>query len=168
MALNCLHKILIVLPLTAAAFSAAADGSVPADSVTLPGVVLAEVAVTTIKGGNNANADESATYIGRKAVEQLSIVNLKQAAALAPNFHIPAYGSRMTSSIYVRGLGARIDQPAVGLNIDNIPIINKDNFDFDISDIDRVELLRGPQNILYGRNTMGGLINIYTDRKSVV
>lgn len=162
MALNCLHKILIVLPLTAAAFSAAADGSVPADSVTLPGVVLAEVAVTTIKGGNNANADESATYIGRKAVEQLSIVNLKQAAALAPNFHIPAYGSRMTSSIYVRGLGARIDQPAVGLNIDNIPIINKDNFDFDISDIDRVELLRGPQNILYGRNTMGGLINIYT------
>ena len=70
-ALNCLHKILIVLPLTAAAFSAAADGSVPADSVTLPGVVLAEVAVTTIKGGNNANADESATYIGRKAVEQL-------------------------------------------------------------------------------------------------
>ena len=75
---------------------------------------------------------------------------------------MPQYGSRMTSSVYVRGLGTRIDQPVVGLNIDNVPIINKDNFDFDLADISRIEILRGPQNILYGRNTMGGLVNIHT------
>lgn len=126
------------------------------------GVVLGEVSVTAIKGGISPNADEAVTYIGSSAVETYNLVNIKQAAALVPNFHIPAYGSRMTSSVYVRGLGTRIDQPAVGLNIDNIPIINKDNFDFDLADIDRIEVLRGPQNILYGRNTMGGLINIYT------
>lgn len=149
--------------------SEAADSSLTGNSVSndtsvvsLPGIVLGEVAVTTIKGGYHANADEAVTYIGAKSVEDYDLVNIKQAAALAPNFYIPAYGSRMTSSIYVRGLGTRIDQPAVGLNIDNIPIINKDNFDFDIADIDRIEMLRGPQNILYGRNTMGGLINIYT------
>ncbi len=125
-------------------------------------VVLNEVSVTAIKGGEHPNADEAVTYIGSGAVETYDLVNLREASALAPNFYIPAYGSRMTSSIYVRGLGTRIDQPVVGLNIDNIPIINKDNFDFDLADIDRVEILRGPQNILYGRNTMGGLVNIYT------
>lgn len=124
--------------------------------------LLGEVSVTAIKGGDHPNADETVTYIGNSMIESLNIVNLKQAAAIAPNFYIPAYGSRMTSSVYVRGLGTRIDQPAVGLNIDNIPIINKDNFDFDLPDIERIEILRGPQNILYGRNTMGGLINLYT------
>ena len=71
-------------------------------------------------------------------------------------------GSRMTSSIYVRGIGARIDQPVVGLNVDNVPFLNKDNYDFDMPDIARIEVIRGPQSTLYGRNTMGGLINIYT------
>lgn len=125
-------------------------------------VVLGEVSVTAIKGGDHPNADEAVTYIGQRAVERYGLVNLREASALAPNFHVPSYGSRMTSSIYVRGLGTRIDQPVVGLNIDNIPILNKDNFDFDLADIDRVEILRGPQNVLYGRNTMGGLVNIYT------
>lgn len=150
----------ILLPATATGTTPPLD----ADSVSpvLRNVVLNEVAVTTIKGGDHPNADEAVTYIGKEAVETYDMVNIRDASALAPNFHIPAYGSRMTSSIYVRGLGTRIDQPAVGLNIDNIPIINKDNFDFDLADIDRVEILRGPQNILYGRNTMGGLINIYT------
>ena len=149
-----------LLPATAVAV----EGSLPADSVGTQrsGVVLGEVSVTAIKGGDHPNADEAVTYIGSNAVETYDLVNLREASALAPNFYIPAYGSRMTSSIYVRGLGTRIDQPVVGLNIDNIPIINKDNFDFDLADIDRVEILRGPQNILYGRNTMGGLVNIYT------
>lgn len=135
-----------------------------ADTTTtpLPAVALGEVSVTTIKGGDSPNADEAVTYIGSQAIGQYDLVNIKQAAALAPNFYIPAYGSRMTSSIYVRGLGTRIDQPVVGLNIDNVPILNKDNYDFDLVDIDRIEILRGPQNILYGRNTMGGLMNVYT------
>lgn len=146
------------------AAAVAATATLATDSVTdrLQGVVLGEVSVTAIKGGDTPNADEAVTYIGSSAVKTYDLVNLREASALAPNFYIPAYGSRMTSSIYVRGLGTRIDQPVVGLNIDNIPIINKDNFDFDLADIDRVEILRGPQNILYGRNTMGGLVNIYT------
>jgi len=125
-------------------------------------MTLPPVSVTAIKSGINPEHDEAITTIGRKEIEKLNIVNIKQASEIAPNFYMPRYGSRMTSSVYVRGLGTRIDQPVVGLNIDNVPIVNKDNFDFDLSDITRIEILRGPQNILYGRNTMGGLINIYT------
>ncbi|MFR9672550.1 MAG: TonB-dependent receptor, partial [Rikenellaceae bacterium] len=66
------------------------------------------------------------------------------------------------SSIYVRGLGARIDQPVVGLNIDNVSFLNKNGFDLEVMDIEKMEILRGPQSTLYGRNTMGGVVNIYT------
>ena len=104
----------------------------------------------------------SSTVIGRGEIEQLGIEGMKGAANVVPNFFIPDYGSRITSSIYVRGIGARMDQPAVGLNVDNVPYLNKDAYDFDIADIASIEMLRGPQSTLYGRNTMGGLINITT------
>ncbi|MDE6283518.1 MAG: TonB-dependent receptor [Muribaculaceae bacterium] len=161
-----LHILLIINVIaTPIAYAGEAGvGSLSPDSTatSLREISLGEVSVSAIKGGNNPQADEAVTYIGRKAIETYDLINLREASAFAPNFYIPAYGSRMTSSIYVRGLGTRIDQPVVGLNIDNIPIINKDNYDVDLADIDRIELLRGPQNILYGRNTMGGLVNIYT------
>ena len=125
-------------------------------------ISLPQVSVTAIKGGVLANHDEAITVVNHAEIERDNLVNIKQVSEMAPNFYMPQYGSRMTSSVYVRGLGTRIDQPVVGLNIDNVPIINKDNFDFDLADISRIEILRGPQNILYGRNTMGGLVNIHT------
>ena len=90
------------------------------------------------------------------------MTSVKTAADLVPNLFIPDYGSRMTSTVYVRGIGTRIDQPAVGLTIDNVPVMTKENYDFDLADVARFEMLRGPQNTLYGRNTLGGLMNIYT------
>ena len=88
--------------------------------------------------------------------------SVKDLSALMPNFYQPDYGSRMTSSIYVRGFGARIDQPVMGMMVDGVSYMNKNNYDFEFADVARVELLRGPQSTLYGRNTMGGQMNIYT------
>lgn len=120
---------------------------------------LEEVSVTAIKStgaGMAARGAVAATVVSGKEIERLGIVTMKNVSEVAPNFYIPDYGTRMTSSIYVRGIGARIDQPVVGLNVDNVPFLNKDNYDFDLVDIERVEVLRGPQSTLYGRNTMGG------------
>lgn len=126
-------------------------------------VTLGEVSVTAIKQSTDAGRlPVASTVIGGDRVERLNIVTMKDVSEIAPNFYIPDYGSRMTSSIYVRGIGARIDQPVVGLNVDNVPYLNKDNYDFDLTDIERIEILRGPQSTLFGRNTMGGLVNIYT------
>lgn len=157
---NCFRCLFSVLAVFAGIISSLAH---PTDTEFADTVMtLPPVSVTVIKSGYALDRDEAITSIGQREIERLNIVNIKQASEIAPNFYMPRYGSRMTSSVYVRGLGTRIDQPVVGLNIDNVPLINKDNFDFDLSDITRIEILRGPQNILYGRNTMGGLINVYT------
>lgn len=124
---------------------------------------LSELNVVAIKQDSRLREDAvSSSLIGLTEVENLGIVDMKSASGVIPNFYIPDYGSRITSSIYVRGIGARMDQPAVGLNVDNVPYLNKDAYDFDIADIASIEMLRGPQSTLYGRNTMGGLINITT------
>jgi outer membrane receptor proteins, mostly Fe transport len=155
------------LPVSASDFPAAVSGreeaprvvSEAADTV----VTVERVQVTAIKQGLVLRHQPvAASVVGRERIERQGIRSLKDAASLVPNFHMPDYGSRMTSSLYVRGLGARIDQPVVGLNVDNVPYMNKDAYDFDLADIERIEVLRGPQSTLYGRNTMGGVINIYT------
>ena len=100
--------------------------------------------------------------IDRSQLERLNLQSVRAVSEIAPNFFMPQYGSRMTSSIYVRGLGARIDQPVVGLNVDNVPYLNKDNYDFGLADIQSVEVLRGSAGVLNGRNAMAGQINIRT------
>lgn len=90
------------------------------------------------------------------------LASLKEVSQKAPNFFMPDYGSRLTSAIYIRGIGSRINNPAVGLYVDDIPFNDKSAFDFKLNDIARIEILRGPQGTLYGRNTMGGLIRAYT------
>ncbi len=124
---------------------------------------VSEVNVTAIKQGLQLNREPlSATVLGATSLEQNRVMDIGEASALAPNIFIPDYGSRITSSIYVRGVGARIDNPVVGLNVDNVPYVNKNSFDMNIADIERIEMVRGAQSTLYGRNTMGGQINIYT------
>ena len=151
--------------LTLVAMMAVGAGVVPAAAQpsVRDTVAIGEVSVTAIKLNSDVRVQPMAsTVVGSGEVERLNIVTMKGVSEIAPNFYIPDYGSRMTSSIYMRGIGARIDQPVVGLNVDNVPFLNKDNYDFDLADIQRIEVLRGPQSTLYGRNTMGGLINIYT------
>lgn len=121
------------------------------------------IQVTAIKQGMALRSlPVASTIVGSHAIERERIDALKALSQSVPNLHLPDYGSRMTSSIYVRGLGARIDQPVIGLNIDNVPVMQKNNFDVELADAERIEVLRGPQSTLYGRNTMGGVINVYT------
>ncbi|MFI3317640.1 MAG: TonB-dependent receptor [Rikenellaceae bacterium] len=124
---------------------------------------ISTVHISSIKQGLSLSKEPiAASVISQSRIESDDIETLKGVSDLVPNLFIPAYGSRITSSIYVRGLGTRIDQPVIGLNIDNVAVINKNGFDLDVMDISRMEILRGPQSSLYGRNTMGGVINIYT------
>ncbi len=118
--------------------------------------------VTSLKGGAERRAPVSTTTMYMRRLEERGVTSVKELSALAPNFYQPDYGSSITSSIYVRGFGSRIDQPVVGVIVDDVPLMNKNAYDFDFYDIRRLELLRGPQGTLYGRNTSGGVMNITT------
>lgn len=130
-----------------------------ADTIMLAGIDI----VSSVKLSDDTNKQPySVTTIGRADIENRHINSIKELTAIAPNFYQPDYGSRMTSSIYVRGFGSRIDQPVVGMNIDQLPVMNKNNYDFELFDIDKVQIIRGAQSTLFGRNTSGGTINITT------
>ena len=118
--------------------------------------------IASLKSDTRHSKPISATTITMADIERRGIGSIKELSLIAPNFYQPDYGSSITSSIYVRGFGSRIDQPVLGLTIDDIPVMNKNSYDFDLYDIRRIELLRGPQGTLYGRNTSGGVMNIAT------
>lgn len=121
------------------------------------------VIIATPKENNRLRQQPlSATSFSQDDMRNKGISSVKTMNGLVPNLFIPDYGSKLTTSVYVRGIGSRINTPAVGLYVDNIPFIDKSAFDFNYSDIERIDILRGPQGTLYGRNTMGGLIRVFT------
>ncbi|HEX2920785.1 MAG TPA: TonB-dependent receptor [Bacteroidales bacterium] len=108
------------------------------------------------------NIPASVSVIPTNVIEDNEIRSLTDLSATAPNFFMPEYGSKLTSPVYIRGIGSRINSPSVGLYVDYVPYFEKAAFDFDFFDINKIEVLRGPQGTLFGRNTMGGIINIVT------
>ena len=128
------------------------------DSVALKELVI----VAPKEVGLEKNLPVATYSLGMKKIEDLQIGSLKDISLVVPNFYIPDYGSKLTSSIYVRGIGSRMNEPSIGLYVDNIPYLDKSGFDFDFFDIQSISLMQGPQGTLYGRNAIGGLINIYT------
>ena len=104
----------------------------------------------------------SSSVFGNETLQQLNVHDLSQLSQFVPSFVMPAYGSRLTSSLYIRGIGSRINNPAVGVYYDNIPLMSKSAFNNHFYMLDRVDVLRGPQGTLYGQNTEGGLVRIYS------
>jgi outer membrane receptor protein involved in Fe transport len=99
---------------------------------------------------------------GSEQLQQLNVHDLSQLSQYVPSFVMPSYGARLTSSMYVRGIGSRINSPAVGIYYDNIPLMSKAAFNNHFYMLDRVDVLRGPQGTLYGQNTEGGLVRVYS------
>lgn len=104
----------------------------------------------------------SSTILSQQEMQAAQVQSIKQLTGVVPNLFIPDYGSRLTTAVYIRGVGSRINTPSVGLYVDNIPYIDKSAFDFSYADVERIDVLRGPQGTLYGRNAMGGLIKVHT------
>ncbi len=104
----------------------------------------------------------SSTVFTANEMDRLNIRGLDQLSYHVPSFVVPSYGSRYTSSFYVRGIGSRSGDPAVGVYVDNVPLVNKAAYNRHFYQLDRIDVLRGPQGTLYGINTEGGVVRIYT------
>ncbi len=140
----------------------AEDIVIPKDSIKMS-YIGDEVVIEAFKSNNNLSQQPiSATLLSDKVLQERNITEIKEINAFVPNLFIPDYGSKMTSPAYIRGIGSRINAPSVGLYVDGVPYFDRSTFDFDMTDVERIEVLRGPQGTIYGRNTMGGIINVYT------
>ena len=133
------------------------------DTTTASQYNLKEVTIVSRKEGRDLfDLPISSSQMNSRQLKLSTINNIKDFALSIPNMFMPDYGTKLTSPIYIRGIGSRINSPSVGLYVDGIPYFEKSAFDFEFSDISSIEVLRGPQGTLYGRNTMGGIVNVTT------
>lgn len=146
-------------------FCLLATGNVLAEEAdTLKVVDVEEITVIAAPKENRKLREQPAavTLLSQQDMQNAQVNSIKNLTSVVPNMFIPDYGSRLTSAVYIRGIGSRINTPSVGLYVDNIPYIDKSAFDFSYADVERIDVLRGPQGTLYGRNAMGGLIKVHT------
>jgi iron complex outermembrane receptor protein len=129
---------------------------------------LQEIVVTATKFKEPLQSVPLAvTAITSEKLDKLGVVDVKQLDALAPNLDI---GTASTDSnavrVTLRGVGqGTLDgasDPGVALHVDGVYLGRASALTQDLMDVDRVEVLRGPQGTLYGRNAPGGAINIIT------
>ena len=129
------------------------------------GTLLDEVVITNNDPKNYLGYKEmpiSYNTLSAGKLKDLGVNSIKDASQFVPNLFIPDYGAKLTSAMYIRGVGSRINTPSVGLYVDDMAFREKSAFDVSFADVQRVEILRGPQSTLYGKNAMGGILKIYT------
>ena len=110
-------------------------------------------------------------YTG-EALEYKGVTNLEEIAKFVPNLNLqnnPSFsGASNSAAIYLRGVGQKeflpTTDPGVGLYVDDVYIARSVGAILDLIDVERVEILRGPQGTLFGRNTIGGAIALTTKK----
>ncbi|MFI5129458.1 MAG: TonB-dependent receptor [Chitinophagales bacterium] len=107
----------------------------------------------------------SITAISGRQVQQYRLWNNNELTAIVPNLYSSNSGDdRNVTSI--RGITTTSYDPAVATYIDGVNQFSLDTYISSLFDVERIEVLRGPQGTLYGRNAMGGVINIITGQPS--
>lgn len=123
---------------------------------------LDEVIVTAEKKEENVQGIASSiSVLNAKSINDYRLWNSKDLTAIVPNLYSanPGDGRNVTS---IRGITSSSYDPAVTTYIDGVNQFSLDTYMPQLFDVDRIEVLRGPQGTLYGRNAMGGVINIIT------
>lgn len=144
-----------VLLATAAVAATQADGGID------------EIVVTAQKREQRLQETPIAiTALTGEGLEAASVGNVQEFGRLAPNVKLDVNraGTQSGGPIYIRGVGQSDGlpgaDPGVGVYVDGVYLGRSTGSMFDLVDIERVEVLRGPQGTLYGKNTIGGAINI--------
>ncbi len=104
----------------------------------------------------------SSTMFSAQDINGCGTRDIRELSNFVPSFVMPEYGSRLTSAMYIRGIGSRVNNPAVAFYMDGVPMMSRSALNFHTYDLERVDVLRGPQGTLYGQNTEGGLVRLYS------
>jgi iron complex outermembrane recepter protein len=107
----------------------------------------------------------SISTLSAKQVQEYRLQNLKDITALVPNLYSAGPGDNRNAT-GLRGIATTSYDPAVVTYIDGVNQFSLDTYIPQLFDVERIEVLRGPQGTLYGRNALGGVINVITKQPS--
>lgn len=129
---------------------------------------LERIQVTARKTSENLQEVPLAvTSIGAKELSEKGIAQITEIQQFSPNTTLQtSRGTNSTLTAFIRGVGQQDPlwgyEPGVGIYIDDVYIARPQGAVLDLLDVDRIEVLRGPQGTLYGKNTIGGAIKYVT------
>lgn len=158
-----LALIMSALPIGAIGVSQIAVAAETSDSVFEPVIVTAQKREQSIYDVPVAISAFSADMIERQG-----ITNLTDLGKFVPNLNVTEFSAGHTSSTnaFIRGIGLQdhliTTDPGVGVYVDGVYLGRQVGQNWSLANIERMEVLRGPQGTLYGRNSIGGAINIIT------
>ncbi len=127
---------------------------------------LEEIVVTARKREENLQeVPDSITAFTDTQIEELRMETIDDAINYTPNVYIVNDQDAATNIITIRGIGTNRNLAAsVAYVVDGVILPDSDAFTADLSDVERIEVLKGPQGALYGRNAIGGVISLTTRR----
>lgn len=125
--------------------------------------------ITVIAQKSKENLQEvpiSVTVLGSESIEDMNIGSIQDIAQYTPNFYLFNPGDCGIISPSIRGIYSDIEtlSTSVGMYVDGVPVLNTIGYDFILEDIERIEILKGPQGTLYGKNAEAGVINVITKK----
>ena len=132
------------------------------DTTVFKTVGLNEVTIVELKKSKENLTTNSVSVVDSGFINRHELQSLTELTAVVPNFYMPEYGSKQNTPVYIRGVGAKTKGSAVGFYVDGIPHFENSSFDVDMSNVSSVMVFRGPQGTLYGRNAIGGIIDVST------
>jgi iron complex outermembrane receptor protein len=135
----------------------------PAATIQLPTVLVT---------AQKEPADPRTLPVSVTAVPKSTLVNAgatipSEAGQHSPNTFFSEFAARKLSNVRFRGIGSSPANPSVTTYFDGVPQLNANTSSIDLLDVEQVEFVRGPQSALYGRNTLGGLVNVVSSRPSL-
>ena len=111
----------------------------------------------------------SVSAFSERRLRDLQATDMRQVQYAVPNFHFQKSDSS-NAAVYLRGIGQNDSLPfvesGVGVYIDDVYVARSQAAFVELFDIERVEVLRGPQGTLYGRNSPGGAVKLITRQPS--
>lgn len=159
---TCVVTLAAAMACPAVAEDVLADG---AAEVAVDAEGIQDIVVTAQRRNESAQrASVSIAAINSELIEQRGVTNAIALNDVVPGLKIAYTGGQL--QVFVRGVGDvasnAFTQASVSMNVDGVYVARSSAFSADFYDIGRIEVLRGPQGTLYGRNSSGGAINVIT------
>jgi iron complex outermembrane receptor protein len=166
-------NLVLLTGLVAASLCATAYGQsqVASDATTdvASGAGLEEVIVTAKKRSERLqDVPLAVTAIGAEALSNREINDTNSLTRVAPSLSFQQGNNPTNSSFRIRGIGATLFgvgfEPSVSVVVDGVVMARSGQSFADLNDVERIEVLRGPQGTLFGKNSTAGVINVITER----